>query len=152
MYCIGANWEQVDESPGFSIGTIMMDEDGRVFKYLQYSEGDGAVVGQERRAAYYVANTGYENGVATSDLSASDRVGAGVIMGESITDGMYGWFQIKGVATLSVALTGSPANGGRLTAVGTTDGSLDLASGLPQECCAIAIDVTTNQIACDFLF
>ncbi|MBT8448383.1 MAG: hypothetical protein KJO69_01750, partial [Gammaproteobacteria bacterium] len=61
---------------GFVPGTIYQAQDGKVYKYVSYSEEAAAVDGVAGEVAYYVAATGYAAADVTSDLSASDEVGA----------------------------------------------------------------------------
>jgi len=64
----------------------------------------------------------------------------------------YGWIQIKGPATLTIALTAG-ADGDSLTPSGAGDGTLDLLDAAETDHnCAQAIDATAKIIACDFPF
>ena len=68
-----------------------------------------------------------------------------------MTDGQFGWFQIKGVATLTIALTAG-ADGNALTAVGADDGTLDVSGAVTDCVCAFAGDASDNEIICAFPF
>jgi len=57
--------------------------------------------------------------------------------------------QIKGPATLTIALTAG-ADGNALTPVGAGDGTLDVSALVTDHICAIADDVSAQEIICDF--
>jgi hypothetical protein len=84
----------------------------------------------------------------TSDLSDSIEIGAGVIQAV-MTDGQYGWFQVSGVATLTIALTAG-ADGDPLTPTGAADGTLDVSGAVTDNVCAIAGDISDKEIICTF--
>jgi hypothetical protein len=150
MYIVGAVWTRVAPStaPEFKAGTIGMDSDGKMYKYLQYDTGAGSVAGAAGNVAYYYTLDGYKLNVATSDLSDSIELGAGVLMA-AMTDGEYGWFQIRGAATLTTALTAG-ADGDPLTPTGATDGTLDLPTAVTDHICAYAGDISDKEIICYF--
>ena len=147
-YIIGADWDRVDSSAEFALGSIGQDYTGKLYKYITYSEEAAAVDGVAGEVAYYVAATGYANNDVTSDLSASDEVGAGVLQA-ALSDNEFGWIQIKGPATLTIALTAG-ADGDPLTPTGSADGTLDVTALVTDHVCAIAGDASANEILCDF--
>lgn len=125
-------------------------EGNKCYKYVQYNDGSAvaAVVGQ---AAYYYLNSGYEGNQVTSDLSDSDEVGAGILMAV-LGDGEYGWVQIKGFATMSIAFE-SGTDGSPLTPTGgTTDGNLNVAASAAHAICGAIAVAANNSMMCDFLF
>ena len=61
----------------------------------------------------------------------------------------FGWVQIKGPATLALALTAG-ADGNALTAPGATDGTLDVAALVTDAICAYAADASAKKIVCMF--
>jgi hypothetical protein len=93
---------------------------------------------------------GYKNNVVTSDLSDSVEVGAGILQA-AMTDGQFGWIQIKGAATMTIALTAG-ADGDILCPTGAADGTLDVISDDVSHGCAIAGDISDKEIICDFPF
>ena len=93
---------------------------------------------------------GYKNNVVTADLSDSVEIGAGVTP-NVMTDGQYGWIQIKGAATLTIALTAG-ADGDPLTPSGSADGTLDVSGAVTDHVCAYAGDISDKEIICDFPF
>ena len=66
-----------------------------------------------------------------------------------MTDGTYGWIQISGPATLTIALTAG-ADGNALTAVGTADGALDVSGAVTDAVVAFADDISAKEIVCMF--
>lgn len=140
-----------DASPLFQPGTVYRASNGKKYKYLQFDNGVGNVAAVAGNVAYYYAPSGASAGattVATSDLSDSAGVGAGVFQAV-LTDQYYGWFQISGPATLNTALTAG-ADGNALTPVGSTDGTLDVSAAVTDHICAIAIDASAKIVMCQF--
>lgn len=150
--CVGAELTQVytalDEGRTPSVGTIYESTDGKVYKFIQYKEGTAAVDGVAGEVAYYVADTGYGANTVTSDLSDSSENGAGVLQA-AMSEDEYGWIQIKGPATLTIALTAG-ADGDPLTPTGAGDGTLDVSALVTDHVCAIAVDASAQEIICDF--
>jgi hypothetical protein len=149
-YIAAADLDRVDTSAKHALGTIFQDYDGKVYKYITYSEEAAAVDGVAGEVCYYVAATGYANNDVTSDLSASDEVGAGVLQA-ALSDNEFGWIQIKGRATLTIALTAG-ADGDPLTPTGSADGTLDVSALVTDNVCAYAGDISAQEIMCDFLY
>jgi len=133
--------------PG-SLGAVTDSTGTKIYKYLKYDDGTAAVDGVAGEVAYYYTLDGYKNHVCSSDLSDSVEIGAGVIQANIATE-TYGWFQIKGAATLSIALTAG-ADGDPLTPTGSADGTLDVSSAATDNVCAIAGDISDKEIICDF--
>jgi len=133
--------------PG-SLGAVTDSTGTKIYKYLKYDDGTAAVDGVAGEVAYYFTLDGYKNHVCSSDLSDSIEIGAGVIQANIATE-TYGWFQIKGAATLSIALTAG-ADGDPLTPTGSADGTLDVSSAATDNVCAIAGDISDKEIICDF--
>jgi hypothetical protein len=156
MIGIGADLDAVyttlDDGKTPSLGDVFWGTGGKVYKFIQYDEATAAVDGVAGEVAYYVADTGYGASVVTSDLSDSDEIGAGVLQA-SLSQDEYGWIQIKGGATLSIALTAG-ADGDILTPTGAGDGTLDVnvATAASTHICAFAVDADQNEIICDFPF
>lgn len=153
MFITGADWDNVTTTQEFALGTLGAGHDGKIYKYLQYLEGAAATDGVAGEVAYYYAPSGASAGsttTCTSDLSDSAGVGAGVLQA-AMSNQEYGWLQIKGPATLSIALTAG-ADGNALTAVGAGDGTLDVSALVTDHVCAYAIDASARIIMCDFPF
>lgn len=135
--------------PG-QLGVVTDSNGTKIYKYLKYDDGTAAVDGVAGEVAYYYTLDGYKNHVCSSDLSDSIEIGAGVIQANIATE-TYGWFQIKGAATLTIALTAG-ADGDPLTPTGSADGTLDVSSAATDNVCAIAGDISDKEIICDFPF
>lgn len=150
---LGADIDQtyttLDEGKTPALGNVVWIEN-KAYKFIQYDEATAAVDGVAGEVAYYVADTGYGASVVTSDLSDSSENGAGVLMSNMSQD-EYGWVQIKGPATLTIALTAG-ADGDPLTPTGAGDGTLDVTTAVTDHICAIAVDASANEIICDFPF
>ena len=152
-YIIGMDLTSIDTSAKFKLGGIGQTNDGKLYKYVKYEAATAAVAGVLGEVAYYatVAVGDATGTIVTSDLSDSDAVGAGVLQA-SLTDGSYGWVQVSGLATLSIALTAG-VDGDALTPTGAGDGTLDvnIATAANTDICARAIDASANIIMCDFV-
>lgn len=147
-YLVGMDVTKVDTSPAFALGTIGQTDDGKLYKYVKYDTGAGAVAAVSGQVAYYYLASGYNANIVTSDLSDSVNLGAGVLQ-SAPADGEYCWIQIKGAATLALALTAG-ADGNALTPVGSTDGTLDVSALVTDHICAIADDISEKEIVCMF--
>ena len=147
MFISGMKVDRIDTAQQWALGTLGMGHDGKMYKYMQWDEGSAAaaVAGE---VAYYYTLDGYKNNQVTSDLSDSVEIGAGVIQAV-MTDGQYGWFQIRGAATLTIALTAG-ADGDPLTPTGSADGTLDVSAAVTDNICAIAGDISDKEIICLF--
>jgi hypothetical protein len=155
---IGINPTQVvlaaDVATGKSphrLGTVGQHEDSegiKLYKWVKYDEGAAAVDAVAGEACYYYTLDGYKNHTVTSDLSDSVEIGAGILQAV-MSDGDEGWVQIKGPATMTIALTAG-ADGDPLTPTGAADGTLDVSAAVTDNVCAIAGDASDNEIVCDF--
>lgn len=138
---------------GFSLGDIGRTSDGKLFKFIQYEAATAAVSGVAGEVAYYatVAVGDATATIVTSDLTDSDAVGAGVLQA-ALADGEFGWIQVGGLATLSIALTAG-VDGDALTPTGAGDGTLDVnvVTAANTDICARAIDASAFIIMCDFV-
>lgn len=137
------------------VGTLRF-EGNRVYKWVKFNNGAGDVASVAAYVAYYygvsgdAVTGGYEDNVVTMDRT-DGYLGAGVFQA-IIADGSYGWLQIKGPATLGIALT-SGSDGEALTFVGAgDDGTLEVAGADVEAIVAYATDISAKKIACDFPF
>jgi hypothetical protein len=157
MNIIGLGLTAIDASAAFKLGTIAGNigtvGPQKSYRYIKYAAAAAAVAGVAGEVAYYatVAVGDATGTIVTSDLSDSDEVGAGVLQA-SLTDGTFGWVQVTGPATLTIALTAG-ADGDALTPTGAGDGTLDvnIATAANTDVCARAIDASANIIMCDFI-
>jgi len=140
-----------DSTAQFTPGLVVEMQNGKKYKYVQYETAAGSVAAVAGNVCYYYAPSGVSAGattVVTSDLSDSANVGAGVLQA-ALTDGYYGWIQVTGTATLTTALTAG-ADGNALTAVGATDGTLDVSALVTDHICAVAVDASAKIVFCMF--
>ncbi len=139
------------QGDAFGVGDHHHGADGKIYKFVQYDTGAGPVAAVAGNVCYYYAPGGTSAGattVVTSDLSDSAGLGAGVLL-SAPGDGEYCWIQIKGPATITPALTAG-ADGNALTAVGATDGTLDVSAAVTDAVVAFAVDASAKIIMCDF--
>lgn len=140
--------ELLTSGKGFGLGDRWADGDGKVYKFVKYNVGAGSVAAVAGNVCYYYQDEGYSTNVVTSDVSDSVAIGAGVLQAAP-ADGEYCWIQIRGTATITPALTAG-ADGNALTAVGATDGTLDVSAAVTDHICAIAEDASAKLIVCMF--
>ena len=149
---MGIDPTAVADTPEFQLGqlgAIIDDTSGtRIYKYLQYDTGSAGAAAVAGEVAFYYTLDGFKLFKVTSDLSDSIEIGAGVIQAV-MTDGQYGWFQVSGMATLTIALTAG-ADGDPLTPTGAADGTLDVSGAVTDNVCAIAGDISDKEIICTF--
>jgi hypothetical protein len=143
--------ELADNTPG--LGDVYFGPDGKVYKFVLYNTGVGPVAAVAGNACYYYAPSGVSAGATTtvtSDLSDSAGLGAGILQSApSSTVGLYCWIQTQGPATITPALTAG-ADGNALTAVGATDGTLDVSALVTDAVVAFAVDASAKIIMCRF--
>lgn len=153
----GADIDRVDSTQQHALGTIFRNYDNKVYKYVLYAEGTGALDLAAGDVVYYVDDSGYGANTVTADASDSTgaEIGAGVAVAAVTADASYFWVQIKGAATLAVALGGSAGDGHPLTATGAADKALTKAAEADTAAtyvhvCAIAVDASAKEVICDF--
>lgn len=145
---VGIQFDRADDSAEYTLGTIAEDQAAKVYKYVKYEAATAAADGVAGEVAYYYLAGGTQDNIVTSDLSDSVNIGAGVLQA-ALTDGQFGWVQIEGPATLTIALTAG-ADGNALTPVGATDGTLDVSALVTDHVCAYADDISAMEIVCAF--
>ncbi len=137
-----------DAIPKFTVGSIFEDDDGKKYKYFLFNNGAGNVASVANEVGYYYGVSGAgaaaNSNTVTMDVTDSVGIAAGVFQAV-IADGEYGWLQITGEATLNTALTAG-ADGNALTAVGTTDGTLDVSALVTDAICAYAYDASAKIV------
>jgi hypothetical protein len=161
MYITGIDVTKVDTSPAFAPGTVgaTCDDTFKVWKYVKYAEGTGALDLAVGDVVYYVDDTGYGSSTVTADVSdaAGQEIGAGVAPVAVTENGVYFWVQIKGPATVNQAIGGSASDGDPLTCVGAADKALTKAAesdtaAVYKPVVAFAVDASDKEIICDFPF
>lgn len=159
MFIIIDPTKAASTTPEFSAGQIGMTSNGKVYKYVKYAEGTGALDLAVGDVCYYVDDTGYGTSTVTADVSdaTGQEIGAGVTPVAVTVTGSYFWIQIKGAATTAVALGGSAGDGDPLTCVGAADKALTKAAesdtaAVYKPVVAFAVDASAKEIICDFPF
>ena len=149
---LGIDPTAVSDTAEFLVGQhgAVVGSPTKLYKYVQYDTGSAGAAAVAGEVAYYYTLDGFKNNVVTSDLSDSVEIGAGVLQAV-MTDGQFGWVQIKGAATLTIALTAG-SDGSNLTPTGSADGTLDVTTASTDHICAIAGDISDKEIICDFPF
>jgi hypothetical protein len=128
------------------VGTVMDGLAGKQYRYVQVEDANLAA----NDVVEYADATGNE---VTKDVSGGASVGRGFagVAVNTVTDGNYGWVQIKGLATCKVAANTAVLAGARVktgTADGcvstyaATTGSEDYSFGI-----ALANDTATTSVA-----
>ena len=147
---LGIDVTSVSDTAEFLLGQhgAVVGSPTKLYKYVQYDTGSAGAAAVAGEVAYYYTLDGYKNNQVTSDLSDSVEIGAGVLQAV-MTDGQFGWIQIKGAATLTIALTAG-ADGDPLTPTGSADGTLDVSADVTDNVCAIAGDISDKEIICTF--
>lgn len=141
------------------LGQIYWSYDGKAYKFVAYDDGTANLDLAAGDVVYYVDVTGYSANTVTADVSDSSgaEIGAGVAVAAVTEDASRFWIQIKGFATLAVALGGSAGDGDPLTAVGAADKALTKAAEADSTAtykyvCGVAMDASDKEIICDFPF
>lgn len=147
---VNAVYTTLTDGKSPALGDVFYGSGNKVYKFVQYKEGAAATDGVAGEVAYYYTLDGYKLNQVTSDLSDSVEIGAGVLQA-ALSEDEYGWVQIKGAATLTIALTAG-ADGDPLTPTGAADGTLDVSAAVTDNVCAIAGDISDQEIICDFPF
>ena len=154
---MGIDVTVVDASQVFEPGTHYEDQVGKVYKYVLYDDGTANLDLAAGDVVYYVDVSGYGASTVTADVSDSTgaEIGAGVATTAVTADASYMWIQIKGAATLAVALGGTAGDGNPLTATAAADKALTKAAEADTAAtyvhvCAVAVDASAKEIICDF--
>tara|TARA_Y100001938_G_C8036438_1_gene403605 strand:+ start:63 stop:530 length:468 start_codon:yes stop_codon:yes gene_type:complete len=147
---LGIDPTEVHDSAQFLLGQhgAVVGSPSKVYKYVQYDTGSAGAAGVAGEACYYYTLDGYKNNQVTSDLSDSVEIGAGILQA-AMTDGQFGWIQIRGAATMTIALTAG-SDGDPLTPTGAADGTLDVSAAATDNVCAISGDISDKEIICTF--
>jgi hypothetical protein len=148
--------QAVQEGKTPALGTVVFDR-GKWYKFVKYAEGTGALDLASGDVVYYVDDTGYSAHTVSADVSdaAGQEIGAGVAQAAVTVTASYFWVQIKGGATIAVAIGGSAGDGDPLTCVGAADKALTKAAesdtaAVYKPVVAFAIDASAKEIYCDF--
>ena len=131
-------------------------ENGKVYKYVLYSEGTAALDTTIGHVLVYVGSTGYHANTVSRDYAdaSGQLIGAGVAVAAVTTDARYMWVQIKGPFTMAITLGGTATDGSPLTAVGASSGGMSLvgATAANSPVMAFATDASAKLCTADFPF
>jgi hypothetical protein len=128
---------------GDALGDIRM-EGNSLYKYVKFSGTTVVAIGD---VCCYVAT---DTGDQTVD-GANTAFGAGVAMAAHGTgSARFGWIQIKGLATLSTALAGTPAVGDSMTTAGATAPAVTKVTAANSNVVCNVVNVAGKIVACDF--
>ena len=149
---LGIDVTSVSDTAEFRLGQhgAVIGSPTKLYKYVQYDTGSVGTAAVAGEACYYYTLDGYKLNQVSSDLSDSVEIGAGILQA-IMTEGQFGWVQIKGPATMTIALSAG-ADGDPLTATGAADGTLDVSADVTDIVVAIAGDASDKEIICDFPF
>jgi hypothetical protein len=157
MFEIGLDVTDVSSTAKWKLGQHAYTRDGKVYKYVQYSDGTANLDLAVGDVVYYVDDTGYGASQVTADVSdaTGQELGAGVAQAAVTDDLSYIWVQIKGPATVSTTIGGSAGDGDPLTCVGAADKALTQAAesdtgAVYKPVVAFAVDASALEIICDF--
>lgn len=132
-----------DTTPKTMLGTIRRDS-ANIYKYVKFSGTTAIAVGD---FLCYVASAGATDTMTTVD-GANTSVPAGVAMAIVGTGTvLYGWIKVRGLATLSTALAGSPAAGDKLTTASATAPAVTKTVTDNASTACIAFDVTNKLVS-----
>lgn len=126
-------------------------EGNKCYKWVLYDTGAGSVAAVASQVAYYYTLDGYKNNTVTSDVTDASGLGAGILQAAP-ADGEYCWVQIKGAATLALALTTATDNVPLTQNASTTDGTLSLHATDTESVIGWSGDASDKEIICDFPF
>lgn len=135
------------------LGELFDAHNGKIYRFVLFNNGVGNVAAVAGNMAYIYAVSGTSAGQTTTvtmDLTDTQGIGAGMFMSVP-ADGEYCWIQVKGVATLTTALTAG-SDGNALTPTGATDGTLDVSAAVTDSICAYAIDADAKIVFLDCPF
>lgn len=92
-------------------------ENGKWYKWVLYDDGTANLDIVAGDFLMYLASTGYGLGTVvadTDDADATTPFGAGVAVAAVTVTATYMWMQIKGIVTLSIDPSGTPADSNAL--------------------------------------
>jgi len=149
MDYMNVDLDKIYTSQDFPLGARYADNDGRVFRFVKYNDGDGEVVGVAGQLVIGL-DSAYPDGEVTMDYSsatikaiANDARG---FLQAALTDGAYGWVQTWG-RNRKAALTGTgiDAQGEQVMKHATTDGAIDTWTAGEVLGTALEVDATAAQ-------
>lgn len=167
MTVVNIDITSVSSTPKYALGQIFHDEaNAKVYKYVKYNDGTGNLDLAAGDVVHYVDDTGYAAHTVSCDVSDLTGAGipAGVVVDTVTDDASYFWVQIRGLASIAVAIESS--NDGTPVAAGDGDplvlGDADKALRRQNTVidadaerdveCAVASDASAKEIICNFVY
>lgn len=129
------------------LGTLRF-EGNKVYKYVEIKNTTATVAGVAGDCVAYFAATGYGNNRVVLDVSDADATvafAAGILCGTitgTLTVAEYGWIQIKGPATLNIAVTSGAA--GKTFKMTTVDKIATVGTAATDNVMGISMNATTG--------
>ena len=137
-----------------SLGDIRW-EGNKCYKYVKFLNTSATVAGVANDMCGYTL-AGYASHTVCCDATdmATKPIGAGICLAAvtgTAGTAYYIWIQIKGPATITTNLAGTPSDGDALY-LSTTDKTLTLATAADDPVCAYADDDSAQLVALDCVF
>lgn len=137
-----------DDDKTFPLMAETEDEQGRVYRYVKYNQGDGSVDGVAGRIVVGL-DSAYPDGEVTMDYSSStinvvpqDIKGA---LQAALTDGKCGWAQKTGRNRVALLTDSGVSQDDLLMKHATTDGALDTHDGSAAVIVGVALEDDTGS-------
>lgn len=143
------NWDRtkIYTSQEFPLGAKVPDQQGRVFKFVKYNDGDGDVDGVAGQLVIGL-DSAYPQEECTMDYDSSTvtRVAAKPVgfLQAALTHGTFGWVQTWGKNKIAALTDGDVAQGERLMKHATTDGGIDTHDDTSAIVVGIALEADTG--------
>ncbi len=135
------------------LGTIRF-EGNKIYKWVKYDDGAGNLDIVAGDFLCYAAATGYESNIVVADVDDADATtpfGAGAAMAAVTVTNTYMWIQIKGLHTLSLDPSGTPADSNALVPGGDKLLAIATASDV-EHVCAHTMDDGNKKVVLDCPF
>lgn len=165
MSLVNIDINSVGTTDLYGVGMVYEDRaNQKVYKYVKYDDGTGNLDLAAGDVVHYIDDTGYGASTVGADVSdlTGDGIPAGVVVAAVTVDASFFFVQIRGAATLAVAIESSndatpvAAGDGDPLVLGDADKALrrqnttvDADAERIREV-AIAVDASAKEIICDF--
>ena len=119
-------------------------ERNAVYKYVKFSGTTSIAIGD---VLCYVASDTTNQTVDGANTALGAGIAITVVAAATV---QYGWIQIEGVATLSMALAGSPAVGDGMTTASASAGAVTKSAAANSMIVGNVVHVANKILACRF--
>lgn len=135
------------QSDEFPLGALGTDQDGNLYRFIKYNDGDGAPGSTTAGYLLVYLDTGFDRWEATDDLNSSTikavlQAPAGFVQA-ALTDGEYGWAQISGYNKVAMLTDEGISQGEQLMAHATTTGAVDSHDAAAKAVVGVALEADT---------